>query len=89
MKYEWKDEAPKEDGHFYYYGETPSGERVTDIVRIKTKPGTGERWVFLFQPAWRDGNPDTMPQLHHSPIEKWLGQWAGPEYGLNTVTNDS
>jgi hypothetical protein len=83
--FEWQDTPPKENGHFYYTGPIPGTARsAVAIVEIATKPDTDERWVFLLTP---NVGKNKMPELTIAELEKWTGEWAGPTYGLLTVTN--
>ena len=92
-KFEWKDKAPENDGDFFYWGPTPDGtiklqldaqkENIFAIVTITTLPQNDERYAcLLIPPGWNGDKTRTMSVIHGDKLNKWTGQWAGPEFGL-------
>ena len=85
-QYEWHDDPPKNNGDFFYSGNTPGGEDVLAIVQITLNPNDMQRWACLFiPPGWR-GNMERKDQAFYvALLEEWKGQWSGPEHGLTMV----
>jgi len=85
--YEWKNEAPKEDGDFFYTGPLPGQkEDVVLIAQVFTEPKSGNRMAVAFiPPGWR-GDKKRQAIMHCGTLDKWKGQWAGPEFGLCCVS---
>jgi hypothetical protein len=81
-EFNWKNNCPENDGDFFYSGKTPSGESIVGIVQIVTDP-EGQRWTVVYiPPYWRGDMKRHLPVCHFDKIEKWTGQWSGPEFGL-------
>ncbi len=87
-KYEWHNDAPAENGDFFYCGTLPDGgKRVVAIVQIATNPETKMRMASLMiPPGWRGDESRRVPVVHFGALDQWKGQWAGPEYGLCCAT---
>jgi hypothetical protein len=80
--YEWKDEFPVNDGHFFYTGELPDGSgKFVGIAEVFTNKHQ-ERGAAIFFPPTHD----QLPKFVMAKAEEWTGQWSGPDYGLVTVT---
>lgn len=87
-KLQWSTTPPTKDGDFFYSGRTPDGEEVVTIAQIYTDLKTSQRSVvLLLPPYWRGDMSRTLPTLHHGELEKWTGEWSGPEFGLCCATN--
>lgn len=82
----WNDQPPKEDGDFFYNGKTPEGDEIVAIVQITTDP-KGERWCSVFLPPfWRGDRERITAKVIFGELEKWRGQFSGPEHGLCCAT---
>jgi hypothetical protein len=85
-EYQWQDEPPKEDGDYFYTGKVPDGIDIVGIVQIFASPKHNKRMACIFiPPGWRGDTERKEPTVHFGEIEKWKGQWAGPEGGLCRV----
>jgi len=74
--------TPKNDGDFFYTGNTPAGESIVGIVQIITDP-KGQRWAVVYiPPYWRGDMERNIPTCHFDKLENWTGEWSGPEFGL-------
>ena len=83
--YPWHDDAPKDEGDFFYSGKTPEGREILAVVQVfVTADGVKQAGVFL-PPNWRGLGGEAI--LHFGKIEEWKGQWSGPEHGLCCVSN--
>lgn len=81
--HEWHQDPPKEDGDFFYTGQVPDGGEIVAIVQIYTHPDSGTRMAcLLIPPGWRGDKARRQPTIHAAPLDKWHGQWSGPEHGL-------
>lgn len=83
-KHNWRNDPPKENGDFFYYGDLPDGGGpIVAIVQIATNPETEKRTASLLIPSgWRGDQSRRRPTVHFGTLDQWKGQWAGPEYGL-------
>src|SRR5690348_15330321 len=72
-KYEWRDDAPAENGDFFYYGPLPDGGRqIVAIVQIATNPDTGVRMAsLLIPPGWRGDESKRAPVVHFGALDQW------------------
>lgn len=84
---EWNEQPPKNDGDFFYFGNTPDGEEIVAIVQVVTNIENGDRLACLFIPSYWHGDVNrTRPTIHSAKLNEWGGQWSGPEYGLCCAT---
>jgi len=82
----WQKEPPKNDGDYFYSGPTPDGKEIVVIVQIVTDP-KGQRFACcLIPPFWRGDTTRINSTVHFGEIEKWKGEWSGPELGLCCAT---
>ena len=80
--------TPKNDGDFFYTGNTPAGESIVGIVQIITDP-KGQRWAVVYiPPYWRGDMERSRPTCHFDKLENWTGEWSGPEFGLCCTTEN-
>jgi hypothetical protein len=88
MVWSWKDTVPENNGSFYYNGPLPAigaASLFVGIIQISTSPIDGQRYASVFiPPGWR-GSKEVLPIIYFDKLEKWTGQWAGPELGLECV----
>jgi hypothetical protein len=83
----WRNEPPTEDGDYFYAGNVPDGAKIVGIVQIFTHPVNNERMVCtLIPPGWLGNISGKQPTIHSGTLDKWNGQWAGPEGGLFSVS---